>query len=332
MRCLQAALAAVLLALLSACTAQPPLRSQLAAGGAPSVELAGTPFFPQEEFQCGPAALATVLAAAGAAVTPEELAPQVYLPGRHGSLQPELLAAARRHGRVPYPLAADPAAFLAEVAAGNPVLLLQNLGSRYLPAWHYAVLVGYDAAEDRAILRSGTVERLAMAWPRFVATTRRAGHWGVVVLEPGRLPATAEPRPYVAAVAGLESAGRHEAALRAYEAGLARWPAEPLLWLGQGNAAHAGGDVATALASYRRAVELAPANAAARHNLAQALLEAGCPQAAQREARSARPVAEGTALQAAVEDLVARAQLAAAASPADPEACAGPGPGPAPDP
>ena len=43
-------------------------------------------------------ALATVLGAAGIGRTPEQLAPQVYLPQRQGSLQVELLGASRRAG------------------------------------------------------------------------------------------------------------------------------------------------------------------------------------------------------------------------------------------
>ena len=76
------------------------LRTGWPAGVPQSVELAGVPFFPQDDYQCGPAALATVLAHSGVRVTPEALVPQVYLPARHGSLQVEMLAAARRHDRV----------------------------------------------------------------------------------------------------------------------------------------------------------------------------------------------------------------------------------------
>ena len=33
---------------------------------------------------------------------------------------------------------------LPEIAAGNPVLVLQNAGWSWLPVWHYAVVIGYD--------------------------------------------------------------------------------------------------------------------------------------------------------------------------------------------
>ena len=50
-------------------------------------ELTGVPFFPQDDYQCGPAALATSMASFNVNVTPEQLVSQVYLPARQGSLQ-----------------------------------------------------------------------------------------------------------------------------------------------------------------------------------------------------------------------------------------------------
>jgi len=55
------------------------------------VELAETPFFPQEEFQCGPAALATALSAAGLPTRPDDVADQASCPrekGRCSSILP----------------------------------------------------------------------------------------------------------------------------------------------------------------------------------------------------------------------------------------------------
>ncbi|MGW8313838.1 MAG: C39 family peptidase, partial [Desulfuromonadales bacterium] len=58
------------------------------------------PFFAQEEFQCGPASLAMVLNWSGIDTQPSDLTPEVYSPGRKGSLQASLIGSARRHGRV----------------------------------------------------------------------------------------------------------------------------------------------------------------------------------------------------------------------------------------
>jgi len=141
---------------LSGCASMWPqtaeLRRALPQGIPESTELREVPFFPQEAYQCGPASLATVLAASGVKVTPEDLLPQVYLPERKGSLQVEMLAAARRHGVVSYQLAPRFEDLLRELAAGNPVIVLQNLSVG--DGWHYAVAVGYDYDGGRLVLRS----------------------------------------------------------------------------------------------------------------------------------------------------------------------------------
>jgi len=51
----------------------------------PATELTQTVFFPQEQYQCGPAALATVLNDSGVIVKPDELTPLVYIPKKNGT-------------------------------------------------------------------------------------------------------------------------------------------------------------------------------------------------------------------------------------------------------
>jgi len=63
---IRSALAGAALAVaLAGCSLSPPLADGLPATAPRSLELASTPFFPQEQYQCGPAALATQLVAGG---------------------------------------------------------------------------------------------------------------------------------------------------------------------------------------------------------------------------------------------------------------------------
>lgn len=305
-----AVLAAFALAL-TGCAASPPLAAGLPEPAPRSIELDRTPFFPQEQYQCGPAALATLLVASGVAVTPDDLVPEVYLPERHGSLSLELVAATRRHGRMPWVLATTADEMVAELEAGRPVLILQDLGLPLFPRWHYAVLIGYDAARNVAILRSGPTERLEMKWQHFAAAWHRGGRFAMTVLRPGEIPREAEPPRFIEATAGLEAAGQGRAAVAAYDAAIARWPAEPFAWLGRGNVAYAGGDRAGAADAWSRAILLDPDNAAARNNLAELLLEAGCLEEARRQVERAAASADGAALEAAIADT--RAKVSAAA-------------------
>lgn len=256
------------------------------AGLPAAAEIAEAPFFAQQDYQCGPAALAMALVHAGRASTPEALVPQVYLPARKGALQAEMLSTARRHRLVAYPLAPRLEDLLREIAAGNPVVVLQNLALDWAPQWHYAVAIGYDLEAREIILRSGVTRRLTMTLDTFEHTWARSSHWAMLALPPERLPATAIETTYLGAAAALERVDPAAARL-AYETALERWPQSAAARLGQGNASYAMRDLTGAAAAYLRATQDHPEAADAWNNLAQALHELGSRDAALAAAQRA---------------------------------------------
>jgi tetratricopeptide (TPR) repeat protein len=237
------------------------------------VELNDVPFFPQSDYECGPAALAMVLTYEGAKVTPEALVPEVYIPERKGSLQIEMLAAARRHGMVSYQLAPRFDDLLREIAAGNPVIVLQNLGLR--EGWHYAVAVGYDYENAELVLRSGETERETMRFWTHEFVWMRSGYWAMVALPPDRIPATAEESRWLSAVSALERTGNARAARTAYEKFLERWPANLNAAVGLANTQHALGDLKGAERVLRDAESRDPKSVIVLNNLAQTLSDQG---------------------------------------------------------
>jgi tetratricopeptide (TPR) repeat protein len=263
---------AALGALAACATPQVP---QLSQSGLPAhAEVAGVPFHPQTENDCGPAALAMVLGWSGSPSQPEDVAGQVITPGREGSLSHDLVAAARRADRLAVPIQGlEP--LLGELAAGHPVLVLQNLGLDWYPQWHYAVAIGYDLDAGSITLRSGAEAGQVMPLTTFARTWQRAGQWALVVLPPHTLPATADPTSVLLAAAGLEQAGRYEAAGAAYAAALGRWPDSLAALIGLGNARYAAGQLAGAEAAFRTAVSFHPKDPAAWNNLAHVLAEKG---------------------------------------------------------
>lgn len=239
-------------------------------------ELTDTPFFPQEAYQCGPAALATVLHTSGATqVTPEQLVDQVYLPGQQGSLQTELLAATRRAERIPYVLDPKLEHLLAEIRAGNPVLVLQNLKLPRWPQWHYAVVVGFDLDAEQVILRSGEFERQVVSLRRFERTWQLGHYWALVVPKPGEIPKTATATRFLQAVVVLEQQERWQGATEGYQTALQHWPDNPASHIGLGNIAYQTGDYQEAERQFQAAIQLAPGVAAAHYNLAWAMLRQG---------------------------------------------------------
>ncbi|OGB51040.1 MAG: hypothetical protein A2535_14845 [Burkholderiales bacterium RIFOXYD2_FULL_59_8] len=253
------------------------------------VALSRVPFFPQEDYECGPAALAMVANAAGVRVTPDALVDQVYLPGRQGSLQPEMLAVTRRQGLLAYPLQPSIQVVLREVAAGNPVLVFQNLAFSIYPVWHYAVVMGYDRARHVLLLHSGVTARMEISLFAFERTWARGQYWAMLALKPGQLPATAEPQTYTAAAATLERTDAR-GAQQAFAAALQRWPDERAALLGAGNSAYALGQREAAATAYRQTVFKHPDFADGWNNLAQVLMELG------RHAEASQAIARAVAL------------------------------------
>jgi tetratricopeptide (TPR) repeat protein len=258
-------------------------RGPLITSGAKVIELESTPFFAQTEHQCGPAALATVLAASGVNVTPAELSDLVYLPGRRGSLQIEMQAAPRNYARIGYGIEPELDAILAEVTAGRPVLVLHNYGLPFLPRWHYAVVVGYDGSRDRILLRSGKVRRQELSAANFMRAWDNADRWAMVLLRAGELPQSPDKERYLQAAADFERVATPQDARSTFEAATRQWPAEPVAWTGLGTASYRIGDLRMAASNYRAALKLDSTQDAARNNLAMTLLDLGCPQAARTE-------------------------------------------------
>ncbi|HET8747360.1 MAG TPA: PA2778 family cysteine peptidase [Ramlibacter sp.] len=264
--------------LLAGCTTLIPqtvgLRTGWPAGVPQQVELAQVPFFPQDEYQCGPAALAMAMKFAGAPVEPHALVDEVWLPARQGSLQLEMLAAPRRHGLVSYRLAPTYSDLLREVASGRPVVVLQDVGLM-LPQWHYAVVNGFDYGTGTIYLRSGLQPRQEMPFSYFERTWLAGKYWAMVVSPPEDVPVTATESRWLEALLGLARTGDHAAAARGYRAALERWPESLPAAVGLANHLHASGALEDAAEVLRTALLKFPDSVVLMNNLAQTLSDQG---------------------------------------------------------
>lgn len=274
-----AVLAALFLLLVSGCAS---FDTTIPYSWEPRVELGDTPFYPQLEHHCGPAALITVLEASGVSPTYDEVANRIYVPDLEGSLQVELLAATRSFERIPFRLPGELQPVLDEIKAGRPVLILQNLRVPGLPAWHYAVVIGYDRERSEILMRSGTDPLQATPTRRWMRQWDWASRWAIVVLEPGDLPVNPQRPAVLRALADFDDLAAAEPRLRAWQAVAEQWPDEPLARMGMGNARYELGALEQAASDFEQALELRSDNWPARLNLAHVLLELDRPCHAMR--------------------------------------------------
>ena len=118
-----------LVAWLSACQTPPQTKQLLAAP--PDIArqhlIVEVPFYPQQQYFCGPTTLAEVAGFYGLSNSPDAIAPATFIPGLDGTLQIEMTAATRQLGMVAYTQShASMAQLLSLVAEDTPLIVLQN--------------------------------------------------------------------------------------------------------------------------------------------------------------------------------------------------------------
>lgn len=229
-------------------------------------QVAGVPLIEQADFYCGPASIAMVLQWAGADITQSQVAALAFNPGAEGTYLADMIGSSRRLGQ----LAVEIAGFdqlLAEVAAGHPVIVFQNLGIGPLPVWHYGVVTAYDLEADVIFLNSGQRDRMEMPFGVFERTWRRGDYWGLVVLPPDQLPVSVAEVEVLQAGAALERVAAYDAAETLYQTGAQKWRDNWLWPFGLANARFAKGDLRGAQRALRRASALGPDIPEVRANL-----------------------------------------------------------------
>jgi len=148
------------------------------------------------------------------------------------------------------------------------------------------VLVGYDLPAGIVVLHSGTEASMPMSIDAFERTWTRAGSWSMVVVDPSRVPPSVDTGTALRAAVALERLDR-AAAMRAYEALLARAPGDRLVAFARANALLADERPRAAIDAYQVLLARHPDFADAWNNLAHAFADAGEAQAAERAAERA---------------------------------------------
>ncbi len=156
----------------------PGLEPPAGSGMVPSV-----PFYPQLDFQCGPASLAGVLNYHGAAVSPDEIARAIYRKGVRGTLSLDMVLYARDQGFSAEFYRGSFEDIVASVDACVPLVVMVDLGLGPVSASHYMVVVGYT--REGVVVNSGEDQKKLMAWKSFLRGWARASRWTLRVAPRG---------------------------------------------------------------------------------------------------------------------------------------------------
>ncbi len=252
----------------------------------PKKLIEGVPFISQEAGQCGPATLTMAFNWAGHSVKVEDVLPQVFNPKMKGTLQADMISASRRNGLIAIPIEGIDS-LLAELAAGNPVIVFENLALSWLPQWHYAIVFGYDLSRKEIILHSGPEANKRWDMEKFERSWMLGEYWGLVVLPSSKLSATADEVAHVKAASAVELGPFSQSAQENYQLILKKWPDSLGALIGLANVAFEIKDYKSAISHLSKATEFHPNSAFAWHNLAVAQGSAKMKKRANRSAHRA---------------------------------------------
>jgi len=141
----------------------------------------GVPFVKQTEYDCGPAALAGVLAFHGRPADLETITAAIYLPKLRGTLPMDLERYAKDQGFTTASSAGTAAALKTAVRSNIPVICLLDLGVWFYRQPHFVTVIGFDDGNGLFIMHDGGTPNKTMLYEDFERKWARAGKWMIVI-------------------------------------------------------------------------------------------------------------------------------------------------------
>lgn len=207
---------------------QTPLQTQKLLTAPPEIAhqhlIRNMPFYPQQDYFCGPTTLSEVAGFYGLKHSPDNIATNTFVPGLKGSLQVEMLATSRQLGLVAYAQSGTMDQLLTLVAENIPVIVLQNNAVSMFPQWHYAVVTGYDLEQAEIILNTGVTEAHRLNFSTFERTWQRGNYWMLAMLPTDKTSPHLDPFIYARACQDLLNTNQAEAGVAALISATKQWP------------------------------------------------------------------------------------------------------------
>ncbi|NIS60449.1 MAG: PA2778 family cysteine peptidase [Proteobacteria bacterium] len=147
--------------------------------------ISDVPFFAQSKYQCGPAALASVLNYYGCRVTQGKIVEAIYKKRLKGTLSIDMILFARRMGFDARAYKGSISDLKSHILKDRPLIVFQDLGYPLLPIRHFSVVIGYDDAEGILILHSGKRIDKVVSYERFLRSWARMDYWTLLILPNG---------------------------------------------------------------------------------------------------------------------------------------------------
>lgn len=141
----------------------------------------GVPFIRQTDNDCGPAALAGVLAYHGRPADLDAIAAAIYLPRLRGTLPMDLEQYARTSGFQTRSSGSTLEDLKTAIRGNEPVICLLDLGMGPYRQPHYVTVTGFDDINALFVMHDGEAANRTMTYTAFGKYWQRAGNWMIVI-------------------------------------------------------------------------------------------------------------------------------------------------------
>jgi ABC-type bacteriocin/lantibiotic exporter with double-glycine peptidase domain len=165
----------LLLFILGACTAADSFLGPKHGENLPYRLIKNVPFYPQNDFQCGPSSLAGVLNYYGKNMSPSQIAEQIFDEKIRGTLSIDMALYARDQGFVAEWYTGGVEDLRENIDNNFPLIAMIDLGFGPVQRPHFLVVVGYDS--KGVIINSGGDQHKTVPWNRFRNQWSRTSLW-----------------------------------------------------------------------------------------------------------------------------------------------------------
>lgn len=137
--------------------------------------LDSVPFFPQEDFQCGPASLASVLNYHGISVQPSEVASAIYSKSARGTLTIDMILYSQKQGLKADQYSGSIDDLKNKLKNGYPLIVMSDFGFSAIQMNHFMVVTGYN--DEGVVVNSGKSRSVLITYSNFASSWNRTKNW-----------------------------------------------------------------------------------------------------------------------------------------------------------
>ncbi|MCG2722902.1 MAG: C39 family peptidase [Thermodesulfovibrionales bacterium] len=141
--------------------------------------IGNVPFYEQETYQCGPSALASVLNYWNIAVTPEQIAEEIFSKSARGTLNLDMILYPQRKGLYAEQYRGGVENLKAHIDAGFPLIMMVDYGFPLYQQNHFMVVMGYS--DQDIIANTGRTKEKGIPWDDFIESWEKTGYWTLLI-------------------------------------------------------------------------------------------------------------------------------------------------------